>query len=331
VTFELDDPNPPSPAWKALLRVNDPTHLQRTLTLLFAAAHVNASQREWNGVTYYTVRIPTPKKILEIGYAFANGYMIIGSSPDVVTEAVELHGTVDSLAKSEKFLASLPPSHPAGPSALLYEDPIAMTALQLRRVAPAMASSLSGSGQQSPMVFCAYGEDAAIRGASTNTAFDAGAVLIGAAIAIPNLLRARIAANEASAIGNIRTVNTAQITYAATFPQRGFAPDLATLGPDPRGPGTESADHFGVIDATLGNSSCTAGTWCTKSGFRFSLTAVCDQRPCRDFVVVATPLTSSTGGRSFCSTADGVVRFKTGPPLASTVSVSQCQTWAPLP
>lgn len=330
MTFELDDLNPPSPAWKALLGVNDPTRLQQTLNLLFAAAHVSLSQRERDGVTYYTVRIPTAKKILEIGYAFTKDYLIIGSSPDVVTEAVELHGTVDSLAKSGKFLASLPPGHPAGPSALLYEDPIAMTALQLRRFAPAMAGSLSSSGQQAPVVFCAYGEDAAIRGASTNTAFDAGAVLIGAAIAIPNLLRARMAANEASAVGSLRTVNVAQITYTTMYPERGFAPDLATLGPDPRRPGTTSAEHAGLLDATLGDVSCTAGAWCTKSGFRFSLTAVCKQKPCKQFVVVAAPVTTSTGTRSFCSTADGVIRFQNGPPLSSTVTVRECQAWSPV-
>jgi len=329
ITLELDNVTPPAPIWKALLRVNDPSHLQQTLSILLAVAHLKADQFERDGVTYYTVRIPSPKTTLEIGYAFVDGYLIIGSSPDAVTEAVELHGTVDSLGKSEKFLAALPPGHAAGASALLYEDPIAMTAQQLRHVAPEMAGTLSGQ-QSSPVVFGAYGEETAIRGVSTNTSFDAGAVLIGAAIAIPNLLRSRMAANEASAVGSIRTVNTAQITYAATYPQRGFAADLAALGPDPRGPAAESPSHAGLIDATLGNASCTASTWCTKSGFRFSLTAVCKQKPCKEFVVVATPVTTSTGARNFCSTADGVVRYRSGPPLTSTVTVRECQAWSPL-
>ena len=328
ITLELDNVTPPAPVWKALLRVNDPSHLQQTLSILLSVAHLQATQFERNGVTYYTVRIPSPKTTMEIGYAFADGYLIIGSSTDTVAEAVELHGTVDSLGKSEKFLASLPPGHAAGASALLYEDPIAMTALQLRRVAPEMAGSVSG--QQAPVVFCAYGEEAAIRGVSTNTSFDAGAVLIGAAIAIPNLMRARIAANEASAVGTVRTVNTAQVTYAATYPQRGFAPDLATLGPDPRRAGAISAEHAGLLDATLGDASCTAGAWCIKSGFRFSLTAVCKQKPCKEFVAVATPVTTSTGTRSFCSTSDGVVRSQSGPPLTATVTVRQCQTWSPV-
>jgi len=329
ITLELDNVTPPAPVWKALLRVNDPSHLQQTLSILLSVAHLQATQFERDGVTYYTVRIPSPKTTMEIAYAFADGYLIIGSSPDAVTEAVELHGTVDSLGKSEKFLASLPPGHAAGASMLLYEDAAVIGAMQLRRVAPEMAGTLSGQ-QSAPVVFGAYGEEAAIRGVSTNTSFDAGAVLIGAAIAIPNLMRARVAANEASAVGTVRTVNTAQVTYAATYPQRGFASDLAALGPDPRRPGAISAEHAGLIDPTLGDTSCTAGAWCTKSGFRFSLAAVCKQKPCKEFVVVATPVTTSTGTRNFCSTSDGVVRSQSGPPLTATVTVRQCKAWSPV-
>ena len=53
-------------------------------------------------------------------------------------------------------------------------------------------------------------------------------ILIIAAIAIPNLLRARIAANESSAVSSIRTVNTAQVTYSTGYPAVGFSPDLPT-------------------------------------------------------------------------------------------------------
>ena len=55
-------------------------------------------------------------------------------------------------------------------------------------------------------------------------------ILIIAAIAIPNLLRAKMAANESSAVGSIRAINTAEITYASAYPTVGFAPDLASLG-----------------------------------------------------------------------------------------------------
>src|SRR6267378_757400 len=55
-------------------------------------------------------------------------------------------------------------------------------------------------------------------------------ILIIAAIAIPNLLRSRMAANEASAVGSLPTINTAEVTYSTTYPSVGFATALANLG-----------------------------------------------------------------------------------------------------
>jgi hypothetical protein len=331
IAVELDDVTPPKPVWKAILRVNDPNRLRQTLNTLLSATHLAAEQFDDGGVTYYTVRLPYSKTPFEISYGFVEGYLIVASSHETVAEAVRLRRTGESLGKSKKFLASLPPGHPSGASALLYEDPIAMTALKLRQVAPEMAEFLARlAGESTPAVICAYGEETAIREASKSGALDAGAVLLVAAIAIPNLLRSKIAANEATAVGMIRTVDIAQVTYAFTYPQRGYAPDLATLGPNPRGTNAESADHASFIESTLGNASCTAGTWCTKSGFRFTVTAVCKQRLCKEFVAVGTPVSSDTGGRNFCSTSDGVIRFNTGPPLTSPIDVSECQKWAPV-
>src|SRR5438105_236512 len=54
-------------------------------------------------------------------------------------------------------------------------------------------------------------------------------ILIIAAIAIPNLLRARIAANESSAVASVRTLNTAQISYNSAYPTVGYAATLAAL------------------------------------------------------------------------------------------------------
>jgi len=55
-------------------------------------------------------------------------------------------------------------------------------------------------------------------------------ILIIAAIAIPNLLRSRMAANEASAVGSLRTINTAEVTYQTTYPNVGFAANIGALG-----------------------------------------------------------------------------------------------------
>ena len=330
VTYEVDSVTQPNPVWKAIFRVNDPDRLQTTLSTLLAAMHLGAQQSEDGGVTYHTLRIPSAQKTIEISYAFVDGYLVIASNRETVAEAIRLHQSGESLAKAGKFVASLPPGHGSEASALLYEDPLAVTAMSMGQLFPQMARSLSQVTETTPATIAVYGEESALREVSRSGGVDAGGALVVAAIAIPNLLRARIVANESSAVATIRTVNTAQIMYSSAYPQKGFARDLATLGPDPSKVGSPSPDHAGVIDATLGNASCTAGSWCTKSGFRFSLTAVCKQQRCEEFVVVGTPISSSAGSRIFCSTSDAVVRYKTGPPLTSPVSVSECRAWSPL-
>jgi hypothetical protein len=331
IAYEADNVPSTKPAWRAILKVDDPDHLQATLNRLLATMHVNPQQSENGGVTYHALEIPSAQKTTEISYAFVDGYWIVASSQETVAEAIRVHHSGESLARSKKFLAALPPGHPSEVSALLYEDPAAVAELTLRQVSPALADSLShASAEASPMVIAAYGEESALREASRSGGVDAGAILVGAAIAIPNLLRARIAANESSAVANMRIANTAQVIYSSSYPQRGFARDLASLGPDPRGTGSLSVDHASVIDATLGNASCTAGTWCTKSGYQFSITAVCKKQRCEEYVVVGTPISSNSGTRNLCSTSDGVVRYRSGPPLTSPVSVADCRAWSPL-
>ncbi|MGB7846709.1 MAG: hypothetical protein WBL63_13920 [Candidatus Acidiferrum sp.] len=328
ITVELDKIVPPSPVWKAALAIKDANHLQQTLSTLFAVAHLQPEQFQNGGVTYNSIQIPSPKTTAEITYALVDGYLLVGSSRDAVAEAVQLHRTRGSLAKSSKFLGALPPGRPLEASALLYENPIAMSALKMGSLMPDFAQSFQQASQEStPVVMSIYGEDSAIREVSTNSAFDAAGVLIVAAIAIPNLLRSRIAANESSAVGSVRTVTTAQITYEAGHPKRGFAPNLAALGPDPRGPNFNSPDHADFIDERL---ACASGTWCTKSGYNFKVTSVCNQQHCNDYLVVATPVSNGTGTRNFCSTSDTVVRFKLGPPLTSPPTVSECQAWPPI-
>src|SRR6266849_1845526 len=124
ITVELDSVTEPVPVWKAILRVNDPDRLQATLAKLLATTPVVAQQSEEGGVTYHSLRIPSPQKPFDISYAFVDGYLVIGSSRDTVADAVRLHRSGESLAKSKKFLASLPPGHSSEASALMYQDPL---------------------------------------------------------------------------------------------------------------------------------------------------------------------------------------------------------------
>ena len=331
IAFELDDIVQKKPLWKTLLRVTDPTHLQQTLTTLLAMGNMHAQQSEDGGVTYYTVHVPSAKTPYDVVYAFADGYLIAAPSKDAVAEAIRFHRSDESLGKSQKFRAALPGEHASEASGVFYEDPIAVILRAALQEAPDVAASLGAlAGKAGPLVVCAYAEDAAIREASTSVTYDAAAMLGIAAVAIPNLLRSRIAANEASAVGSVRTIDTAEITYSATYVERGYAPDLAALGPDPSAPTLYSAGHAGLLDQNLANATCTGGAWCTKSGYRFMVTAVCKEKSCSDFVAVATPVSSDTGTRNFCSTSDGLVRFQVGPPLSSPVSIPECKTWPPL-
>lgn len=331
ITFELRDFVETQPAWNAILRVNDQDRLRKTLDRLFLNARVPTRQFDEAGVHYYSIMAPSAQKPVEIVFTFVDGYLIFGSSRESATEAVGLHKSGDSLAKSTKLLALLPPGYSPEMSALLYEDAAAMMALQFRRLSPEMAGALSRlAPETTPVTYRAYGEDSAIRGVSASATADPAAVAIMAAIAIPNLLRARIAANEASAVATLRTVNVAEITYAATYPQRGYARDLATLGPDPRVASAYSPNHASIIDDSLGNASCSASAWCQKSGYSFNLRAVCKERVCKEFVVIGTPVSSSTGTRNFCSTSDGVIRFQAGPVITVPISVTECREWAQL-
>jgi len=133
-------------------------------------------------------------------------------------------------------------------------------------------------------------------------------ILVIAAIAIPNLLRSRIAANEASAVGSLRTINTAEVTYALTYPASGFANDLSLLG----GTGS-SASSTGalLLDNVLGCSTATSpGSQCHKSGYTFMVTTTYVGTPIGTYSTVASPITlDQTGKRYFYSDASGVIRY----------------------
>jgi len=175
-----------------------------------------------------------------------------------------------------------------------------------------------------------YGDESAIREESVSSGLDVAGVLVVAAVAIPNLLRSKIAANEASAVGSLRTVVTAQVTYASMYPMRGFAANLTTLGPNPDGSTAETAQHANLVDASLAGTNCTASEWCVKSGYRFRMTASCKLRKCSDFVALATPDTNSSGTRSFCVMSDGMIRYKVGEPMQEMVTGPACKGWQAL-
>ena len=149
-------------------------------------------------------------------------------------------------------------------------------------------------------------------------------ILIIAAIAIPNLLRSRIAANEASAVGSLRTINTAEVTYASTYPATGFAVGLGILG----GTGSSSSSTAALLlDNVLGCSSAQASTNpCSKSGYMFAVTATAGGAgtPTSYYSSNANPITvDQTGKRYFFSDASGTIRYNTTATASATDSPLQ--------
>jgi type IV pilus assembly protein PilA len=134
-------------------------------------------------------------------------------------------------------------------------------------------------------------------------------ILIIAAIAIPNLIRSRIAANEAAAISNMRTIVTATVSYSTTY-INGYPPSLAVLGPG--GVTTASCNAAQLVDEVIA-----AGT---KSGYTFTYTGQgaaftptgqgCGAPGYNSYLLTAVPTNFGlTGSRSFCTTDDGVLRY----------------------
>jgi type IV pilus assembly protein PilA len=127
-------------------------------------------------------------------------------------------------------------------------------------------------------------------------------ILIIAAIAIPNLLKTKMAANQASAVASLRTLNTSEVTYSATYNQ-GFSSTLAQLGTPTSGNATSAA--AGLIDSVLAAGS--------KSGYSFvyaASTAVNNSTP--NYTINANPLTVGTTGQNYYYTdASNVIRINT--------------------
>jgi len=132
-------------------------------------------------------------------------------------------------------------------------------------------------------------------------------ILIIAAIAIPNLLRAKIAANQASAVGSLRTLNTACIAYSTSYGT--FPSALTNLGPIASS-GTASSTSADLIDSVLSGG--------TKSGYTFKFTAGSSNQ---SYSITATPITAATTGQSMYFTdQSGVIRVDTSGSGASSAS-----------
>ncbi len=138
-------------------------------------------------------------------------------------------------------------------------------------------------------------------------------VLIIAAIAVPNLMRSRVAANHASAVASLRVINSAEITYAMQY-EIGYTRTLANLGPPPAG-SQRSSSAAELIDNVLASG--------TKSGYIFTYVpgAPDGVGHCEQFSVTANPsLPGSTGYSYYFSDQTAVIRLNAATTASSSDS-----------
>jgi type IV pilus assembly protein PilA len=132
-------------------------------------------------------------------------------------------------------------------------------------------------------------------------------ILIIAAIAIPNFLHSKIAANQASAVGSMRSLNTACVSYSTSYGQ--FPSALSNLGPVGSGV-TPSSTSSDLIDSVLASGS--------KSGYTFTYTAGASAQ---SYSITATPIIPASSGQNMYYTdQSGVIRVDTSGAGATAAS-----------
>ena len=141
-------------------------------------------------------------------------------------------------------------------------------------------------------------------------------ILIIAAIAIPNFMRARMAANESSAANSLRTLNSALVSYNSlyrTFPNLAGAAGLSQLGPPAAGSSASSA-AADLIEQTLASG--------IKSGYTFAYTpgAPGPSGLITSYTITAEPTTRGTTGQSGFFTDQSVVIRKDSTAPATAAS-----------
>ena len=144
-------------------------------------------------------------------------------------------------------------------------------------------------------------------------------ILIVAAIAIPNLVRSRMLANEASAIGSLRAILAASATYATTY-GNGFPPSLAALGPPPDGGNSATCDYANLIDGALARGQNDGYDFAFKGSNPVPAAARgCSHPGFNTYAINADPVTrGTTGQRSFFMDPSGILRYNAAQPATAS-------------
>ena len=180
VTVALDGPLLPVPSWKAILQVNDSAHLQQTIQQLVTDANgylpkdeaIILEQQTVDGRVFTTLHYNDKGKPLDITYTFAEGYMVIAPARALVMDALKIHKDGTSLAHSGDFQKLLPQDQFTNVSALLYQNLAPVVGPVAQQLSPSQLESLKSlAAETRPSLVCAYGEESAVRVASTSRLF----------------------------------------------------------------------------------------------------------------------------------------------------------------
>ena len=151
-------------------------------------------------------------------------------------------------------------------------------------------------------------------------------ILIIAAIAIPNLMRARMAANDSSAAGSEHTIVVGEAGYIGAYPTLGYG-TLPQLGGSAT-PCVPLPATGCLIDNNLATNGTPTGSG--KSGYTFAVTPGGSQALGWNFFTTAVPLSNVQGTKSLCAADDGVVRVNTPGVLTAAAGYTGCLGFGPL-
>jgi prepilin-type N-terminal cleavage/methylation domain-containing protein len=163
-------------------------------------------------------------------------------------------------------------------------------------------------------------------------------VLIIAAIAIPSLIRAKMNANQSAAVSSLRTLTTAEESYASFYLANGYANTLDELGPPPGGCplGAATPANSCLVDGDIG---CPAAR-CIKDNYHFVLSnsagtpnaASTTGRTYPDYTFTAYPLGATSGANKYCVNPDASIKMRQGVITPSKETLASCSTaiWQPI-
>jgi type IV pilus assembly protein PilA len=153
-------------------------------------------------------------------------------------------------------------------------------------------------------------------------------ILIIAAIAIPNLMRARMAANDSSAAASVRSINSAEIGYFGAYPTVGFPATMSALGGAM--PCVPSQATGCLLDDNVAQNGTPPGSG--KSGYNFNAVGAASPGSFINnrFLSTGTPFSRDTGTRAYCSIDDGVIRLQPAGNITLVASYNACGALSPM-